>query len=127
MYARYTKYFWLARYPTAFLVGLGTAVAVRTSVQGQFLGPITGTMASFTTNDWIANTNNILLVIGLFCATLYFVFTREQTGTWGYITTFGRYVLMASFGALYVGEAVTFNSFFIGRIDFLIRTWLHLI
>jgi hypothetical protein len=121
------KMFWLARYPIAFMVGLGTALAMTREIRTNFIGQIQGTMVPIGQSDLYGTFTSVLVIVGVICSVTYFIFTREHKGVYGYFPNLGRYVLMSYFGAAYVLEAIAFNGFFLGRIDFLLRDWLGII
>jgi preprotein translocase subunit SecG len=116
----YTRYIrsvrWLGRYPVALIIGVGTAVSMRTIVSAQFVNQIKNTIISpFAPSSGIVGIpktpiNNIFVIISVLSVVYYFVFmqTEEKAGmvssTSSYIRTLGRTLIMTSFGVLMGNE-----------------------
>ena len=108
LYSRYVKgYQWLGRYPTALMVGVGTAVSVRTLVSsmfvsqiaGSFINPLAPTAAQVGTIK--TPINNILILVSTIAVLFYFIFIRTsvtQNSTAKSIRTLGIWFLMLQFG-----------------------------
>lgn len=121
----YTRYFkkisWLSRFPLALLVGIGTGLAIRGTVGSQIVSQIKGTILPLN------SVNNILIVLGTLGVLTYFFFSVEHKGGLKYVSTFGRYVMMVSFGAAFGNTVMGRMALFIGRLQFLYANWLGLI
>jgi hypothetical protein len=113
---------WLARYPMAVMIGLGTAVSLRAAVKTDFINQIGATMLPLTTLD------NVIIVVGTLSVLTYFFFTvglkssAQQRGA-----QLGRAVMMISFGAQLGSVAMQRAALLIGRIDFIFRVWLGIV
>ena len=106
IYARlYTPTRWLYRYPMAILVGSMLGVAIRTTVFSQIIdqfilgnlppnAPLVGVPA-------ISTFNNLIIIIGSLCATVFFIFSHDFAGPTRHIHRIGRLFLLCSFGATY--------------------------
>lgn len=121
----YTRYFkkisWLSRFPLALLVGIGTGLAIRGTVGSQIVSQIKGTILPLN------SINNILIVLGTLGVLTYFFFSAEHKGGLKYVSAFGRYVMMVSFGAAFGNTVMGRMALFIGRLQFLYANWLGLI
>lgn len=113
---------WLARYPMSLLVASGAGLGLAGAVQAQFLTQIRATFVSLNTLD------NIILFAGVLSVICYFFFTQRFTnrfkGTGSYITLFGRWIMMIGFGATFGNAVMGRCTLMIGRLQFLLTTWL---
>jgi len=128
----------LADVPLAFLVGVGSAVALGGALFGT-LGPqLAATVVSLSPADaggWGPAANRILLVVGTVAALVVFTFSagrrtraeRLRSALVRLWTLPGRWVLMITFGALFADAAVGRLSSLIGRLQFLLGDWLGLV
>ena len=88
LYSRYFKGIsWIARYPVAVMVGIGTGVAVRGAIHGDFVQQISATIS-------VGSVNDILLLVFVIASLSYFFFSRELKGPMGTVPQLGRTVLM---------------------------------
>jgi hypothetical protein len=99
-------YMWLARIGVAVILGVGVGTnaygVVGSDIMAQLRSVIRG-YPLYVAGDIVGTLSNIL-VIALFVGTIgYFVFGREQRGTWGYITKLGRWGMMICFGVAFGG------------------------
>jgi hypothetical protein len=67
------------------------------------------------------------VTVGTFAGLLYFFFSKEHKGAFGTISRIGTWFLMITFGAAFGYTVMGRMSLLIGRIDFLMAKWLHLI
>jgi hypothetical protein len=74
-----------------------------------------------------ASFSNLFLTIGVLAGLIYFFFSKEHTGAFGRLSRFGIYVLMISFGAAFGYTVMARISLLTGRMEFLMRDWLHVI
>jgi len=113
---------WLARYPMAVLVSLGASVALRAAVRTDFLQQIRATMLPLN------SINNIIIVAGTIGVVSYFFFTLGvDSQARGSVSRLGRWVMMIAFGSQLGSAAAVRTSLFIGRVDFVFRTWLGIV
>jgi hypothetical protein len=108
LYSRYLKgYQWLGRYPTALMVGVGTAVSVRTLVDSMFVSQIAATFinplapAAQQVGTIKTPINNILIIVSTLSVLFYFIFIKTnftENPTARGIRTLGTWFLMLQFG-----------------------------
>jgi len=127
----------LGNLSTAFLVGVGAAVAVGGGLLGTVLPQVDASGSIF---DWMQGgevglLNGFLTLVGTICALLAFTFTLRQRpglgGTWasvvGGLGGVGRLFLLAAFGAAFAGALVASLTVLVGRIyavvDVLLDVW----
>ncbi len=116
---------WVARYPTALLVGMGSGVALTGSIDAELVGQIAAS------NIPLNSASNILLVFGTIAVLVYFLFVirPRQEGrsgkTYLLAMTLGRYMMMVAFGASFGNNAQQRISQLIERLQFLFGTWIH--
>lgn len=110
IYTRYTRnYLWMSRYPYAFLIVIGTGLALAGRFESDWFRQTVGTFMNLT------DLNGVIILVGTITTLLYFYMSKEQTGTYGKVTQFGRYFLMLYFG-------ITFGNVSMGRISVSIWT-----
>jgi hypothetical protein len=130
MFSRLSKkQSWISYYPIALLVGAGTALAIRGTIQAEFLTQITSTIAPLLAPTLTAF-NNIVIAVTVISTLIYFLFTVEAKGPlkrpMDYLGKIGRYMLMVGFGAQFGAAIMTRLGFVIARFQFLLFDWLHL-
>lgn len=123
LFSRYIPGFqWLSRYPMAFLVASGAGIGLAGAVQAQFITQLNATFLNLTKLD------NLLLFLGVFAVISCFFFTesftRPLTGPGQAVTKFGRWVMMIGFGATFGNAVMGRFTLLIGRLQFLLTTWL---
>jgi hypothetical protein len=121
LYARFFKrWTWLARWPMAFLVGVGAALSMK-AIESDFVRQIEATLIPWNTF------NNLVIILGTVLSLTYFFFTVKPGKVVGGAAKLGRWVLMVSFGAAF-GNAVQGRlSLLIGEMQFVLRDWLRII
>ncbi len=120
----FTKLFaniqWMARWPMAFLTGIGAALSMK-SIESDFVRQIQATLLPLNSID------NWFMVLGTVLALSYFFFTLKPTRATNTLSRVGRWVLMLTFGAGF-GNAVQGRlSLLIARLQFMLGDWLHII
>jgi hypothetical protein len=129
-YARYSKEnFWIYRYPIALVVGIGVGTAMSGLVGGSVLDQIKASFWNLNVpGDIGASLNNLIMVVTLLSAMMYFIFTIKATRSPIAIklSTFGRYAMMAAFGYSFANTIATRINQYAGRIAFLMLEWLQL-
>ena len=116
----------LTKIPIAVMIGSGAGIAIPTMLQQRTLKQIDATIAPLVSGgniDWSA----IVVLIGVICTMCYFYFSREHKGVMGSTARLGTYFLMIFFGATFGYTVMSRMSTFIGRVDFLLTDFLHLI
>ena len=129
-YARYSKEnFWIYRYPIALVVGIGVGTAMSGLVGGSVIDQIKSSFWNLNVpGDIGASLNNLIMVVTLVSAMMYFIFTIKATRSPIAIklSTFGRYAMMAAFGYSFANTIATRINQYAGRIAFLMLEWLQL-
>jgi hypothetical protein len=123
-----TGYSWLSRWPTSWLIGIGSGLTLRTILQAQLIEQIKSTIQpGFLSGNPADIIGNIILITGLVGTIWYFVFTVEKTGIKGNIAAYGRYIMMIAFGAGYGNSLQGRITYMVNVIFYLISDWLGLI
>jgi hypothetical protein len=119
---------WVSRYPIALVIGTSTGISMLRYMKSDVLSQLTATMinpfAMPTLEDKIGN---IILIIGTLCVIMYFYFSRKQEGVLLITSKAGIWFLMISFGASFGYTVMARISLLIGRLQFLLGDWLHII
>lgn len=118
MFSKFTRNFsWMARWPLAFVVGAFAGVNVIGYTSSDLVIQVQANMLPFVVDDgrWWDTANNIIMVVGLVCALLYFFFSRPHTGALGWASRIGIYFMMISFGASFGYTVMGRISLAIGR------------
>ncbi len=128
LYMRYSpKMQWLARYPLAMIVGVGTGVAVRGVVQADLISQIIATAQPlWGTRDPMTYLNAVIILIFTVTGLIFFIFTLSTEKLTGgtLISRIGRVGLMIGMGALFADTVAGRYSFLIERMQFLLHQWL---
>jgi len=141
------KYAFLMKIPIAFIAGYGSGVAIPAIVQASILAQMYNTMnlplspmkvyssvvssPTFHGSPYVATflawSNNMLIVIGVIATLIYFFFSVPHKGVVKGVANVGMWFLMISFGASFGYSVMARLSLLIGRMEFLLGDWLHLI
>ncbi|MCK4438103.1 hypothetical protein KAV47_03420, partial [Candidatus Bathyarchaeota archaeon] len=95
LYARYHgEYYWLYRYPIAFLVGNGIGISIRAAIHSDFIKNIAATASPLVATAPMDTINNIIIFVGCITALSHFIFTYEgmHKGTLGFVPKVGRWM-----------------------------------
>src|SRR4030067_998158 len=123
MWTRFVKkWSWVSRYPIAATIGIGTGVSIPLEMQTKVVQQLRASMSAISFND-ASGINSLLVVIGVFCALVYFFFSKEHKGVFGGIAKFGIWTLMVGFGTGFGLTVMGRGSFLIDRVKFLAETW----
>jgi hypothetical protein len=116
LFTRFSGKLWyLARYPVAFILGVGLGVFMRGQIHAMFLQQIAATVITPVTVD------SLIILVGVLSVLVFFYFTREHKGALGYVSTLGRYFLMVGFGATFGNTVLYRINLAVGRIIFILR------
>ena len=127
MYFRFSRqHAWISRYPLCLYIGIGSGIAIPLSLQTFVLQQVKATMLPMDFVSW-SGFNNFLIVIMVVSGLIYFFFSMEHKGAVGKTATFGIWVIMVGFGASFGYTVMARVSLLIGRIQFLLGDWLHLV
>lgn len=123
MWTRFTrKWSWVSRYPIAATIGIGTGVSIPLEMQTKVVQQLRASMTAISFNDASA-INSLLVVIGVFCALVYFFFSKEHKGVFGGLAKIGIWILMIGFGTGFGLTVMGRISLLIDRVKFLAETW----
>lgn len=116
---------WVARYPVAVLVAGGAGLGLANTVQAQFVSQIKAGLKPLNSID------NILMFVGLLAVIAFFFLSGRTTRVMekmklGWLTRFGRIILMVAFGASFGTTVMGRCSILIGRLQFLLTDFLGL-
>ena len=124
----FQKVDWLSRYPIALLIATTAGISFLRFLKSDVLAQLTATMINpFAGDNWVVIVGQILMVVGTFTGVTYFYFSKKHEGVFGVSAKIGIYFLMVSFGAAFGYTAMARISLLIGRLQFLLGDWLHLI
>jgi len=118
----------LIRIPIAFLLGWGSGVVIPAAIQTDIIKQIQGTLLTremFT--RWDNALWSLIILIGVIATLVYFFFSRERKGVLKPISSVGVIFIMLGFGASFGYTVMARISLLIGRLQFLLGDWLHLI
>jgi hypothetical protein len=135
MLTRYVpKAAWLSRYAFAFIVGVGSGLAIPRTISSFILKQIEDTVrplitlvpgegVSFTWNllNPASSLNTIIILVGVSSVLFYFFFSVEHTGPGKTVARTGILFLMIAFGAAFGYTVMARMSLLIGRLTDLIE------
>jgi hypothetical protein len=128
LFSRFTKKFsWLSRWSMALIIGIYAGIAIIGYGSGDLILQIHANLLPLWTGNWFSSFNNILLVVGVIGGLIYFFFSKEHKGALGAGAKIGVWFLMISFGASFGYTVMSRMSLLIGRVYFLMVTWLHIL
>lgn len=120
---------WVSRFTVAFVMGVSTGIAVVTSAEQYLIPQIKKAIVPLiVSGDYFGSLSNLVLVVGTVACLFYFFFSTEHRGpVFGNVAKVGIWYLMISFGAAFGATVMGRISLLIGRFNFLLSDWLHLI
>ena len=152
LFSRFTKKFsWLSRWSMALIIGMYAGIAIIGYGSGDLILQIhanllplwKGNLFSYFSDfsgaffqwvtfrgslvGWLSYWDNFLLVLGVIAGLIYFFFSKEHKGALGTGAKIGVWFLMISFGASFGYTVMSRMSLLIGRVYFLLVTWLHIL
>jgi hypothetical protein len=115
-------------FSVAYLVGVGTAVALSGALLGTLVPQIGATGRALSPASLAASRagllDGLLIVIGTTCALMASAFVARTNGPWAQIVRLaagiGRIFIIFAFGVAFAGALTASLSIFIGRIQYLI-------
>lgn len=126
---------WISRWPLALVVGAtaglqfinylvsnGVVQVYNTIVP--IFGPISDAGGVEPVRDFWHGFGNALILVGTFTGLVYFFFSKEHRGFFGGAAKVGTWFLMITFGASFGYTVMSRMSLLIGRLDFLVETWI---
>ena len=129
IYCRYFKPIaWLARYSLTFTLGYSAGYVISKDFRPLFITQLTATVKPLWDSAGIGGTlNNLVLVVGVVGTLTYFLFTQKRTGIIGAGATVGKWTMMLAFGSAFGNTVMARMSLLLGRVQFLLGDWLHVI
>ena len=130
LYARFSdQYYWLYRYPIAFLVGNGIGISIRAAIHSDFIVQVRATASPLIASDALGTVNALITFVGCITAMSHFIFTYEKMneGVLGWFPRSGRSLMLLAFGASFGNTVMSRFGMYQGRIIFLLRDWLQII
>jgi hypothetical protein len=135
MLTRYVpKAAWLSRYAFAFIVGVGSGLAIPRTISSFILKQIEDTVRPLMmlvpgegiTFNWsllnpASSLNTIIILVGVSSVLFYFFFSVEHTGPGKAVARTGILFLMIAFGAAFGYTVMARMSLLIGRLTDLIE------
>lgn len=119
---------WVSRYPIAIVVGTTAAISMLRFLKSDLMHQVSATMINpFAFPTLTEKIGSILLIIGTICGVYFFYFSKKQEGIYAVPSKIGIWFLMISFGASFGYTVMARISLLIGRLEFLLRDWLHII
>ena len=116
------KYLWISRWPAAILVGVGTGLSIRGTIQSEILTQTLAASPKLISSDPTTTVNTIITFLLTLCALSYFFFVKKiRTRALDITAKIGIGTLMAMFGAMFGSTIVTRLSLMTGILDFLLR------
>lgn len=128
LFARFSaRVSWLSRWSIGLLIGIYSGIAIIGYGSGDLVAQIHGNLLPLWGNDFLTSFNNWILSLGLIACLVYFFFSREHKGSFGFVARVGIYFLMISFGASFGYTVMSRMSLLIGRFYYLYGDWLHIL
>lgn len=122
MFTRFiSKISWLSRLSLAFVVGNTAGITLIRQLHGMVLPQVRSTFLNLT------DAASIVMVVGVISTIIYFYFSKEHKGALGFVAQVGIWFIMISFGASFGYTVMARVSLLIGRAQFLLTNWLHII
>ena len=124
---------WIARWPLAFIIGSTAGIRLVGFIQADFLSQIRNSIKPVTVAsetgalDFWPSVRNILLIVSILSALVYFFFSIEHKGVVGKVSQMGIWVLMITFGAAFGYTVMGRIALLAIRFEFLFDDWLWLI
>ncbi|MGQ9705391.1 MAG: hypothetical protein ACUVWP_00095 [bacterium] len=122
------KYGWVSRYGFAYSIGLGAGINFIIYLQANCLQQVQATILPVIVLkggfDIWKTLGNLLMIVGVSSALIYFYFSKPHKGILGGTARLGIWFLMISFGASFGYTVMSRISLLIGRIQFLIDQWI---
>lgn len=126
----FPKYAYIGNFSVAYLVGVGTAVALGGALVGTLVPQIVATGQALALS-W----NGLLIVVGTVCTLMAFSFIEMPPSILGdlwnqiirILRGLGRIFLIVAFGAAFAGALTASLSIFIGRVQYLIDVFEHIL
>jgi hypothetical protein len=120
---------WLILIPMAVLLGTGSGMSLAPTIQTNILKQMQSALADATNlklGGW-GLIWGIVTLFGVITTLSYFFFSREQKGLLRVSANIGVWFIMIGFGASFGNTVMGRISLLIGRVQFLLTDWIHII
>ncbi|MDQ7798637.1 MAG: hypothetical protein RDU76_06805 [Candidatus Edwardsbacteria bacterium] len=120
---------WLILIPLAVLLGTGSGMSLAPTFQTDILKQMQSAIGDATNlqlGGW-GLVWGLVTFIGVLTTLSYFFFSREQKGALKISANIGIWFIMIGFGASFGNTVMGRISLLIGRVQFLLTDWIHLI
>ena len=114
---------WPSRFAFAFFVGTGAGFTIPRYISSFVLAQIEPSLKPLSWS-W-EGLDLFIILVGVITVLVYFFFSVEHTGVVGKASRVGIWFLMVSFGASFGYTVMARLSLLIGRTQFLLDDWLH--
>jgi hypothetical protein len=122
---------WISRWPLSFVVGATSGLWMMNYFSANIMSQVQATILPLFGDGFSASVSqviaNLVIVVGTFSGLVYFFFSKEHKGAFGAAARVGVWTIMITFGASFGYTVMSRMSLLIGRIDFILNTWLGLI
>jgi len=119
---------WISRWSLALVVGTTAGLYFTRYLVSNGMIQVQNTIIPlYVKGDLSQTIGNLVIVVGTFSGLIYFFFSKEHKGAFGGLAKLGIWFLMLSFGASFGYTVMSRMSLLIGRMDYLLGTWLGLI
>lgn len=124
---------WISRWPLAFIVGATAGLYMVIYFVSNAMNQTASTLMDIVArNDageilLMDTFGTLVILVGVVTGLVYFFFSKEHKGAFGTAAKVGTWFLMITFGASFGYTVMSRMSLFIGRVDFLLSDWLHVI
>ncbi len=119
---------WISRYPISIVIGTSAGISMLRYMKSDLLQQVSATMINPIVPGSVSQTiGSFLLIIGTICGIYFFYFSKKQEGIYAVPSKIGIWFLMISFGASFGYTVMARVSLLIGRLEFLLKDWLHII
>ena len=126
---------WISRWSLSFIVGATSGLwmmnyfssNIMRQVQATIMPLFSDSFGTIFNADFNTIIGNLVIVVGTFSGLVYFFFSKEHKGAFGATAKVGIWFIMITFGASFGYTVMSRMSLFIGRLDFLLGTWLGMV
>jgi hypothetical protein len=123
---------WISRWPLAFIIGATAGLNLIRYLLSDFIAQVRNSMIPLVavengTVQWGQSFSNTIMITGILASLSYFFFSKEHKGWFGHASRYGVFILMIAFGAAFGYTVMGRIALLIGRIEFLLHTWLQII
>jgi hypothetical protein len=115
---------WISRYALAIYVAYYIGLDFTRRLHGEVLPQLARTMLPLLPFSGTALVS-LVFIIGVYSVLVYFFFSKEQNAVTSRIARVGIWFLMVSFGAGFGFTVMGRIALLIGRLNFLILSWIY--